>query len=171
MLSYAGANGTAIDAFIKSGTEALIIASLAPGMPTPDQILEITSAIKKNIKIIYSTRAGSGRVLRRESMVREGIISADNLNPQKARVLAMLALFTSSTSLGGWVYLLTAIVLNAIFVTMAFKIWVRDEPEAEADNFKVERNFFRYSLMYLFLQFGSILVDLGLGTNFSWGFL
>ena len=86
-------------------------------------------------------------------------------------VLAMFALFTSSTSLGGWVYLLTAIVLNAIFVTMAFKIWVRDEPEAEADNFTVERNFFRYSLMYLFLQFGSILVDLGLGTNFSWGFL
>ena len=50
---------------------------------------------KKNIKIIYSTRAGSGRVLRRESMVREGIISADNLNPQKARVLAMLALTIS----------------------------------------------------------------------------
>ena len=86
-------------------------------------------------------------------------------------VLAVFALFTSITSLGGWVYLLTAIVLNAIFVTMAFKIWVRDEPEAEADNFKVERNFFRYSLMYLFLQFGSILVDLGLGTNFLWGFL
>ena len=86
-------------------------------------------------------------------------------------LLAVFALFTSITSLGGWVYLSTAIVLNAIFVTMAFKIWVRDEPEAEADNFKVERNFFRYSLMYLFLQFGSILVDLGLGTNFSWGFL
>ena len=86
-------------------------------------------------------------------------------------LLAVFALFTSITSLGGWVYLSTAIALNAIFVTMAFKIWVRDEPEAEADNFKVERNFFRYSLMYLFLQFGSILVDLGLGTNFSWGFL
>ena len=28
-------------------------------------------------------------------MVREGIISADNLNPQKARVLAMLALTIS----------------------------------------------------------------------------
>ena len=95
VLSYAGANGTAIDAFIESGTEALIIASLAPGLPTPDQVLEITSAIKKNIKIIYSTRAGSGRVLRRESMVSEGIISADNLNPQKARVLAMLALTIS----------------------------------------------------------------------------
>ena len=86
-------------------------------------------------------------------------------------LLAVFALFTSITSLGGWVYLGTAIVLNAVFVTMAFKIWVRDEPEAEADNFKVERNFFRYSLMYLFLQFGSILVDLGLGTSFSWGFL
>ena len=95
VLSYAGANGTAIDAFIESGTEALILASLAPGLPTPDQVLKITSAIKKDIKIIYSTRAGSGRVLRRESMVGEGIISADNLNPQKARVLAMLALTIS----------------------------------------------------------------------------
>merc|ERR1711991_448929 len=45
-------------------------------------------------------------------------------------LLAVFALFTSITSLGGWVYLSTAIVLNAIFVTMAFKIWFRDEPEA-----------------------------------------
>ena len=45
--------------------------------------------------VIYSTRAGSGRVLRRQSMIKEGIISADNLNPQKARVLAMVALTVS----------------------------------------------------------------------------
>ena len=41
VLSYAGANGTAIDAFIESGTEALIIASLAPGLPTPDQVWKL----------------------------------------------------------------------------------------------------------------------------------
>ena len=86
-------------------------------------------------------------------------------------LLALFALFTSFTALGGWVFLGTSIALNSIFVVMAFNIWMRDDSDAEGDNFKVERRFFRYSLIYLFLQFGSVLVDHGLGTNFSWGFL
>ena len=72
--------------------DVLVIPSYSELMPSETNI---TTSFSKNIKIIYSTRAGSGRVLRRESMVREGIISADNLNPQKARVLAMLALTIS----------------------------------------------------------------------------
>ena len=95
VLSYAGADATAIRAFTESGSEALVIATLAPGLPTPDQVSELGSALKKGTIVIYSTRAGSGRVLRRQSMIKEGIISADNLNPQKARVLAMLALTVS----------------------------------------------------------------------------
>jgi protoheme IX farnesyltransferase len=83
-------------------------------------------------------------------------------------VLALFAFFTSFTSLGGWIYLTTAVVLNSIFVKMSFNIWMREEKEAELDNFRVERRFFRFSLIYLFLQFGSILFDLGLGTSFSW---
>ena len=86
-------------------------------------------------------------------------------------LLALFALFTSFTALGGWVFLGTSIALNSIFVVMAFNIWMRDDSDAEGDDFKVERRFFRYSLIYLFLQFGSVLVDHGLGTNFSWGFL
>ena len=86
-------------------------------------------------------------------------------------LLALFALFTSFTALGGWVFLGTSIVLNSIFVVMAFNIWIRGDHDAEGDNFKVERMFFRYSLIYLFLQFGSILVDHGFGTNFLWGFL
>ena len=68
-------------------------------------------------------------------------------------------------------FLGTSIALNSIFVVMAFNIWIREDHDAEGDNFKVERMFFRYSLIYLFLQFGSILVDHGFGTNFLWGFL
>ena len=41
---------------------------------------------------MLSTRAGSSRVLRRASMLEQGIVAADNLNPQKARILLMLAL-------------------------------------------------------------------------------
>ena len=39
-----------------------------------------------------SSRAGSGRVIGREEYDRIGMVSGDNLNPQKARVLLMLAL-------------------------------------------------------------------------------
>ena len=42
--------------------------------------------------IVQSTRAGSGRVLPRAIFREHGFVPADNLNPQKARVLAMLAL-------------------------------------------------------------------------------
>ena len=90
--SYAGADGSAIEAFIAAGAKAIIVSTLAPGLPASLQIDAIEKALQKNIIVIYSTRAGSGRVLRRQSMVDSGIVAADNLNAQKARVLAMLAL-------------------------------------------------------------------------------
>ena len=42
--------------------------------------------------LVRSSRVGSGRVTGREEYDRIGMISGDNLNPQKARVLLMLAL-------------------------------------------------------------------------------
>ena len=94
--AYAGADGTAIDAFIAAGAKALVMATLAPGLPTPVQVERIGAAREQGVIVIYSTRAGSGRVLRRATMQRDGIVAADNLNPQKARVLAMLALTRTS---------------------------------------------------------------------------
>ena len=94
--NYAGADGVAVDAFVDAGAKAIIISALAPGLPASLQMVSIERALKKGIIIIYSTRAGSGRVLRRQSMIDSGIVAADNLNPQKARVLAMLALTKSN---------------------------------------------------------------------------
>jgi len=44
------------------------------------------------VAIVLSSRAGSGRVLPRTLLRQQGFVVADNLTPQKARVLAMLAL-------------------------------------------------------------------------------
>ena len=90
--SYAGADGTAIEAFAAAGAEAIVVGGLAPGMPTPAEKEALTAAQARGVIAVQSTRAGSGRVLRRTSMVEQGVIAADNLNPQKARVLTMLAL-------------------------------------------------------------------------------
>jgi protoheme IX farnesyltransferase len=74
-------------------------------------------------------------------------------------LLAVLAIAAGFTSIGGPIYLATAVVLNALFVKGAWDIFRRDEDDSEADNFKAERGFFKLSLLYLFLHFGSILVE------------
>ena len=48
--------------------------------------------MKQGVPVVISTRAGSGRVTQRKAIDDRGFIAADNLNPQKARILLMLAL-------------------------------------------------------------------------------
>ncbi|MFC6637261.1 protoheme IX farnesyltransferase [Sulfitobacter sp. JBTF-M27] len=74
-------------------------------------------------------------------------------------LLAVLAVGTGFTAIGGYIYLSFAIVLNALFLIGAYRIWQRDEEMAEGDNYLVERKFFRLSLYYLFLHFGAILIE------------
>jgi protoheme IX farnesyltransferase len=74
-------------------------------------------------------------------------------------LLAVFAIALGFTSIGGPVYLTTAVILNALFIKGAWDITRRDEDMSEADNFAVERKFFKLSLLYLFASFGAILVD------------
>ncbi len=77
-------------------------------------------------------------------------------------LLAPVALGAGFTSIGGPVYLAAALVLNALFLRGAVAIWRRDETVAEADGYAVEKRFFRFSLLYLFLHFGALLAEAGL---------
>jgi len=74
-------------------------------------------------------------------------------------LLAVFALGTAFSGLGGPIYLAVSVVLNALFLRGAWCIRARDEAASEADNFRVERSFFKLSLLYLFLHFGAILVE------------
>ena len=74
-------------------------------------------------------------------------------------LLAILAIGTGFTAIGGYVYLAFAVVLNGFFLVGAWRIWQRNEEIAETDNYLVERKFFRQSLYYLFLHFGAILIE------------
>jgi protoheme IX farnesyltransferase len=77
-------------------------------------------------------------------------------------LLVVLAVGTAFSAIGGWVYLATALVLNALFLKGAYDIWCRDEDMSEADDFAVERKFFLLSLWYLFGHFVAILIEAGL---------
>jgi heme o synthase len=83
-------------------------------------------------------------------------------------LLAPFALALGFTPIGGPVYLVTALALNARFIWGAVRIARRSETQAEADGYRAEKAFFRFSLAYLFLHFGALLVEaslplLGLG--------
>ena len=81
-----------------------------------------------------------------------------------AALLAPLAVAIAFTSIGGWVYLSVAIVLNALFVLGAWKIARTDEPAAEASGYAFERRYFGFSILYLFILFAALAVDAGLET-------
>ncbi|MGI9425505.1 MAG: asparaginase [Hyphomicrobiaceae bacterium] len=89
---YAGADGVAIDAFIAAGAKGLVSSGFAPGLLTPAQDEAFDAAVAKNIAVVQSNRAGSGRVPGRAKLLERGFVSADNLIPQKARILLMVAL-------------------------------------------------------------------------------
>jgi len=77
-------------------------------------------------------------------------------------LLVPVAIGAAFTSIGGPIYLVTALALNGWFVWGAYRIWRRDEVQAEADKYAVEKSVFRFSLSYLFLHFGAFLAEAAL---------
>lgn len=77
-------------------------------------------------------------------------------------LLVPVALGAALTSIGGPLTLAVAVALNLWFVVGAVRIWQRDEAVAEADKYAVEKAFFRFSLMYLFLHFAAFLLEAAL---------
>ena len=77
-------------------------------------------------------------------------------------LLAPVPVVLALSSIGGPVTLVVAVALNAWFLKGAWDIVRRDEDVAIADDYRTEKSFFRFSLYYLFLHFGALLVDAAL---------
>ncbi len=93
--SYAGADGAAIRAFTAAGAKGIIAAAMAPAMVAPGEAEAIKAAVEAGVTVVISTRAGSGVALDSARQRALGALTADNLNPQKARLLLSLALTVS----------------------------------------------------------------------------
>jgi L-asparaginase len=83
-----------VDAAVAQGAQGIVYAGVGNGNFSKQVIPGIAAATKKGVQVVRSSRAGSGRVARNAEMPDDqlGTIAADNLNPQKARILLMLAL-------------------------------------------------------------------------------
>ena len=101
--SYAGADGLLIRSIVRDGTvQGLVIAGLGLGDVPGSMFEAIQDARKQGIPVVISTRVPTGRIFslnaaKGGALALKGIgcVLADNLSPQKARILLMLALTRS----------------------------------------------------------------------------
>jgi len=94
--SYAGADGALVEAAVAAGARGIVSAGFAPGSPTPQQRTASERAAKTGVVIVQCSRAASGRVAPRRRLRESGIVAGEDLSPQKARILLMLALSTTA---------------------------------------------------------------------------
>ena len=93
--SYAGADGDLVGAAVKAGAKGLVSAGFAPGTPSPKQQAAFLEAARSGIVVVQSSRA-TGRIAPRRRLRDTGIVAAEDLTPQKARILLALMLTTTT---------------------------------------------------------------------------
>jgi L-asparaginase len=92
---YVDASASAIYAFINDRVDGLIIAGSGDGSFNKSVLRAVDTAVKREIIVVRSSRVASGRVTQFNQVFDDdklGTIASDDLNPQKARILLMLAL-------------------------------------------------------------------------------
>jgi L-asparaginase len=102
---YGGADGALVRAAVAAGSRGLVIQALGWGNMNVPMFEAVKEVIAKGIPVVISTRVWNGRVLPNygfqgggKTLQDAGAIFADNLTPQKARILLMLALQTTSNA-------------------------------------------------------------------------
>jgi len=91
LYTYVDADGILLDAAVnQAGAKGLVIAGFASGSPTPAMEETLSEIAANGVPVVLSQRAGMGRV--KPNKNRPHLIAADNLTPQKARILLMLGL-------------------------------------------------------------------------------
>ena len=91
--TYAGADGALVDAAItQAKADGLVIAGFPTGSGTPAMDEVVKRHVAKGVPIVMTNRGGMGRVIDTRASEGRPLIWGDNLTPQKARVLLMLAL-------------------------------------------------------------------------------
>ncbi|MBM3579456.1 MAG: type II asparaginase [Alphaproteobacteria bacterium] len=92
--AYSGADEGTIDYLVSSGSQAIILAGVGDGNINQKSVERLKEAAKKGVLVVRSAHLGAGVVEPNVEINDDefGFVTADNLSPQKARILAILAL-------------------------------------------------------------------------------
>jgi len=80
------------EASIRAGSRGIVVAGMGNGSLSPQAEAGLAQASRQGIICVRATRTGAGPVSASRHDAKRGLVSAGTLNPQKARILLMLAL-------------------------------------------------------------------------------
>lgn len=92
--AYANDNADFVNLAVKNGAKGIVLAGMGNGNPSTGMQEALANAAKAGVVVVRSSRVGSGStsVGAEVDDAKYGFVTSDSLNPQKARVLLMLAL-------------------------------------------------------------------------------
>ncbi len=99
LYDYFGADGALVDAAVDLGAKGLVVAGSGAGA-VGGMKDALVKAVSRGVVVARSSRVGSGRVVADDNYQFPGTVAADNLNPQKARILLQLALVITQDPAG-----------------------------------------------------------------------
>jgi len=92
LYGHAGDDGDLAKAAVAAGAKGLVIAGSGAGHTGNARKTLKALFDETGVVVVRSNRTGSGRVIRDDNWQEPGFVAADNLSPQKARILLQLGL-------------------------------------------------------------------------------
>ncbi len=92
LYSHAGDDGDLAGAAVAAGAKGLVIAGTGAGHTQNARKALKALHDATGVVVVRSARVGAGRVIRDDNWQEPGFVAADNLSPQKARILLQLGL-------------------------------------------------------------------------------
>ena len=100
LYAYEDMSPDLIDASVANGAKGIVVAGVGNGNMNKATLEAAARAVKKGVVVVRSSRVATGAVGRNVEVNDDemGFIASDELNPQKSRILLMLALLKPRTN-------------------------------------------------------------------------
>ena len=90
--AYAGSDSLLVEAVRKNRSDGMVLTGFGSGTLPPTMLETGAEAAQEGIPVVLASRSTAGRTVITPRITKLGFLVADNLHPQKARILLMLGL-------------------------------------------------------------------------------
>jgi len=89
---FAGTDASGLRSLIGSGVGGVVVQAFGGGRASPGMRRAVAEAAASGLPVVLASRVPEGRVLSSAGSVEDGVLTAGDLPPHRARILLMLAL-------------------------------------------------------------------------------